>query len=176
MLEDNIDGDGDVAPATFAATKVGIIYDWYQLLAYAADNAIQHLTQAAEGVEISDYTKVPPTNKCETCALSKAHQIISRSSRKSEDSEKPFYRITYDLIPMTITLNKYEYVLYLACAKTDFHLVYTHRYKSEALSCLKRGIKIIETRYNGKVVFIRLDRERVLGKEFTDLLTELGII
>ena len=119
---------------------------------------------------------MPPTNKYETCALSKAHQIISRSSRKLEDSEKPFYRIIYDLIPITTALNKYEYVLYLIYAKTDFHLVYTHRYKSEALSCLKRGIKIIKTRYNGKVVFVRLDRERALGKEFTDLLTELGII
>ena len=44
MLEDNIDGNRDVAPAIFAATKVGIIYDWHQLLAHAADNAIQHLT------------------------------------------------------------------------------------------------------------------------------------
>ena len=176
LLEDNIDNNRDVAPATFAATKVGIIYNWHQLLAYAANNIIQHLAQAAKGVEISDYIKVPPTNKCETCALSKAHQIISRSSRKSEDSEKPFYRIIYDLIPITTALNKYEYVLHLACAKIDFYLVYTYRYKSEALSYLKRGIKIIETRYNGKVIFIRSDRERALGKEFTDLLTELGII
>ena len=76
---------------------------------------------------------------------------------------------------MTTALNKHEYVSHLVYAKTDFHLVYTHRHKSEALSCLKRGIKIIEIRYNGKVIFIRLDRERVLGKEFTDLLTELGI-
>ena len=43
LLEDNTDGDRDVAPATFAATKVGIIYKWHQLLAYVADNAIQHL-------------------------------------------------------------------------------------------------------------------------------------
>ena len=77
---------------------------------------------------------------------------------------------------MITTFNKYEYVLYLACTKIDFYLVYTHRYKSEALFCLKRDIKIIKTRYNGKVIFIRLDRERVLGKEFTDFLTELGII
>ena len=127
-------------------------------------------------MEISDHAKVPPTNKCETYALSKAYQIISRSSRKSEDSDKPFFRVIYDLIPITTAFNKYEYVLHLIYAKTDFHLVYTHRYKLEALSCLKRGIKIIKTRYNGKVIFIRLDRERVLGKEFTDLFTELGII
>ena len=73
LLEDNTDGNRDVAPATFAATKVGTTHDWHQLLAHAADDAIQHLTQAAEGVEISDHAKVPPTNKCETCALSKAH-------------------------------------------------------------------------------------------------------
>ena len=73
LLEDNTDGNRDVALAIFAATKVGITYKWHQLLAYTADNAIQHLAQAAEGVEILDYAKVPPTNKCETCALSKAY-------------------------------------------------------------------------------------------------------
>ena len=73
LLEDNTDGDRDVAPATFAATKVGITYEQHQLLAHTANNAIQHLAQAAEGVEISDHAKVPPTNKYETCALSKAH-------------------------------------------------------------------------------------------------------
>ena len=73
MLEDNIDGNRDVASAIFAATKVGITYNWHQLLAHAVNNAIQHLAQAAEGVEISDHAKVPPTNKYEICALSKAY-------------------------------------------------------------------------------------------------------
>ena len=98
-------------------------------------------------MEILDYAKVPPTNKYETCVLSKAYQIISRSSRKLEDSDKPFFRVIYDLIPIITTFNKYEYVLYLVYTKTDFYLVYTHRYKSEALSCLKRDIKIIKIRY-----------------------------
>ena len=40
---------------------------------------------------------------------------------------------------------------------------------------VRKGIKIIQTRYNGKVVFFRTDGERSLGKDFEDLITELGI-
>ena len=47
---------------------------------------------------VSDKNKIPPTNKCETYALSKAHRIVSRSPAKSETSNKPFFRVTYDLI------------------------------------------------------------------------------
>lgn len=110
VLEDNTDGHGDVAPSSFAAVKSGTTRDWHQLLAHAADDAIQHLQQAAEGVEITDKTKVPLTNECSTCAVSKAHQIISTSSRKSEDSDEPFYRVTYDLIPMSAGLNRHRWV------------------------------------------------------------------
>ena len=92
MLEDNLGGHGDVAQSSFAVTRQGTARDWHQLLAHAADDAIQHLPQATEGVKITDKEKVPTTNKCETCALSKAHQIISRSTFKSEDSDKQYHR------------------------------------------------------------------------------------
>lgn len=175
VLEDNTDGHGDVAPSSFAAVKSGTTRDWHQLLAHAADDAIQHLQQAAEGVEITDKTKVPLTNECSTCAVSKAYQIISTSSRKSEDSDEPFYRVTYDLIPMSAGLNRHRWVSHLACAKTDFHIVDTHRLKSEAIKFLRRVFKLVQVRYKGKIVFIRSDAEPTLGKEFTDLILELGI-
>ena len=133
LLEDNTDGHSDIAPSSFIAAKSGTTKEWHQLLAHAANDAIQHLPQAAEGVKITDKDKVPATNECQTCAVSKAHQIISRSTFKQEDSEEPFHRITYDLIPMTSALNKHAWISHVACAKTDFHLTDTHRLKSEAV-------------------------------------------
>ena len=47
---------------------------------------------------VSNKNKVLPTNKCETYALLKAHRIVSRSPAKSETSNKPFFRVIYDLI------------------------------------------------------------------------------
>lgn len=160
LIEDNTDGGGDVAPASFAATRSGTPRDWHQLLAYAADDAIQHLPQATEGVELLSHDKVPATNKCETCALSKAHQIISRSSSNSEHSDKPFYRVTYDLIPITAGLNKDQYVSHLACMNTDFQITETHRKKSDVLKYLTRTLKLIKIRYNATVVFPRMKRRK----------------
>lgn len=175
MLEDNTDSYRDVALSSFAAVKSGTTRDWHQLLAHAADNTIQHLQQAAEGVEITDKTKVPLTNDCSTCTVSKAYQVISTSLRKSEDSDEPFYRVIYNLIPISAGLNRYRWVSHLACAKTDFHIVDTHRLKSEAIKFLRRVFKLVQVRYKGKIVFIRSDAEPTLGKEFTDLMSELGI-
>ena len=73
VLEDNIYGYRDIAPSSFAAVKSGTTRDWHQLLAYAADNAIQHLQQAAKGVEITNKTKVPLTNKYSIYTVSQAH-------------------------------------------------------------------------------------------------------
>ena len=96
MLKDNTDGRGDVAQSFCAVTRQETARDWHQLLAHAAADVIQHLPQTTEGVNITDKEKVPTTNKCETCALSEAHQIISRSTYTSEDSDKLFHRVIYN--------------------------------------------------------------------------------
>lgn len=60
---------------------------------------------SVERVKIVD-GKVPKTNKCETCALSKTYQIILRAFDKSETSDKSFYQITYDLMQFITAMNK----------------------------------------------------------------------
>lgn len=166
MLEDNlVEASNAIALAAIspAPIKSGSIYNWYQLLAHAGNNAIQHLAEAAEGVEVTDKNKVPPTNECEVYILSKAYRIVSRSPFKAETSDKPFYRIIYDLIQLTTVLNKDQWVSYIVYAETDFQMVFTHRHKDAAPGILRKVIKIIEVRFNGKVVFIRSDRETLLG-------------
>ena len=90
--------ENNAAPPAVFPAKSATAYEWHQLMAYAHNKAIQHLPVAAKGVVVSDKNKVPPTNECETCALSKAHRIVSRSPAKLETSNKPFFRVTYDLI------------------------------------------------------------------------------
>lgn len=176
VLEDNRKTSEGVASfATTTTVRSGSTLEWHQLLAHANDEAIQHLATAAEGVELTNNDPVPKTNKCETCALSKAHNIISRSPFKSETSEQPFFRITYDLIDMSTAMNKDEWVSHIACSTTNFHIVYTHPHKGQATGILIRCINTIETRYNGKVVFVHSDGERSLGKEWDNYIAAKGI-
>ena len=171
LLENNVDS---TLSAYFAVTKSGSQEDWHQRLAHASEDAIKHLKMSAEGVKVID-GRVPKTNECETCALSKAHQIISQSSDKSEYSDNFFHRITYDLMQFTTTMNKDQWTSHVACAATDFNLGFTHPRKSDAVSIIQMAINIIETRYNGKVVFFRSDGEKSLGNDFHEYIAQKSI-
>ena len=52
----------------------------------------------------------PVTHECETCAMSKAHQIISR--RPARRVEKPFERVHFDLIEFEEEFDGSRYVLH----------------------------------------------------------------
>lgn len=163
------------AAVSLSAIKSGNMSDWHNVLGHASHEAIKHLEAATQGVKVLDNTRVPKTNECETCALSKSHRIISRSSEKSESSTKPFHRVTYDLMQFESSLNKHQWVSHFACSYTDFNLVFTHAHKSDATSIIKEALAIIETRFNGKVVFFCSDGEKALGTEFTKFIAGKGI-
>ena len=178
LLEDNLNKIVQTQKtATFTTTKKASMGDWPQILAHASPDVIKHLEQSVKGVKVTnkDTDRVPKTNECETCALSKAHQIVSRSPDKSENSTEPFHRITYDLMQFTTAMNKDQWVSHFACASTDFNLVFTHPRKSDATSIIRQALTIIETRYKGKIAFFRSDGEKALGIEFGDLIAEKGI-
>lgn len=119
--------------------------------------------------------QVPTTSGCQTCALAKSHRLVSQSSDKSEFSDRPFHRVTYNLMQFTTALNKDQWVSHFACATTDFNLVFTHSRKSDASGIVQKALNIVETWYNAKVVFFRSDGERALGKDFDDFIAEKGI-
>ena len=177
-VEDNSKTDTALSLATLnskPAAKSATTLEWHQLLAHAGNDAIQNLAGAAEGVEVTDKARVPPTNECEVCALTKAHRIVSRSPYKAERSDKPFFRITYDLMQLDAGLNKHQWISHIACSEMDFQMVYTHQRKSEATASLRKAIVTIRKRFNCEVAIIRSDGEKALGKEFTDICSKMGI-
>ena len=178
VLEDNTQDtniNGAFANQKATPAKSATTSKWHQLLAHAGNDALQHLAAAAEGVEVVDNSKAPDMSNCETCVLLKAHRIVSRSSYKAEISSTPFFRITYDLMQMSTAMNQEQWVSHIACSEYDFQMVYTHKHKWEATEILRKAIKTIRTRSKYEVVFIRSDGERSLGREFEDLMDELGI-
>ena len=145
-------------------------------MAHIYNKAIQYLPVAAKGVVVSNKNKVLPTNKCETYTLLKAYRIVSRSLAKLETSNKPFFRVIYDLVQINTIFNKDEQDSYLVDNVYNFQIIFTHRYKSTAFNAVRKGIIIIRVRYGVIVVFLRSNRELSLGQAFQDLITELGII
>lgn len=73
---------------------------WHQRLGHAGKDAIEQLPQSVTGTIL----KGPTTVECESCGVSKAHEVISR--RPPTRSTVPFYRIHLDLIPGLITVER----------------------------------------------------------------------
>ena len=159
------------------AKKSRTAIEWHSIMAHASPEAIMHLENSTNDVIISDVAtaKVPKTNECETCALTKSHVQISRTSHKSETSDKPFYRVSFDLMQFNTSYNGDQWCSHLACLATNFNLAFTHSHKSEARSILKQAFMLIKQRFNGTVVFLRVDGETSLNLNFQDELKELGI-
>ena len=89
-------------------------------------------------------------NKCEKCAFFKVYKIVSRSFEKLKISNKSFYRIIYDFIDITTTLNKDKWIFHVACFEIDFYMIYTHENKKSIIKMFIRIIHTIKTRYKKK--------------------------
>jgi hypothetical protein len=148
---------------------------WHHTMAHVNSEAIQHLEAATEGVKVTKEDPAPKTHECQPCALAKAHQIISRSPEKEEDSDTPFYRISYDMIQLDEAYNSCNWITHIACTASGFNFVIPHRRKSDSPRIITNILSIIKTRYNGKVVFFRSDGEKSLSKEFLSDLVNQGI-
>jgi hypothetical protein len=61
---------------------------WHERLAHCGPEILEHLPTSVAGVKLVDG---PTTTECETCAVSKAHKIVSR--RPSPQADEPFDRV-----------------------------------------------------------------------------------
>jgi len=70
---------------------------------------IQHLADERSEISVTNGNG-PATNECETCTMSKAHQIILR--RPAQRAEKPFECVHFDLIEFEKGFDGSRYVLH----------------------------------------------------------------
>lgn len=150
--------------------------EWHRIMGHPAQKTIAHLQQATDGIVVTDSAaSVPKTSGCETCALSKAQRIISKTAKRVEISDLPFHRVTCDLMPFSTALNGDQWTTHLSCYRYDFNLVYTHRYKSDAPRIVLSAFALIKRRWGGIVVFFQTDGETSFNREFLHELEEEGI-
>ena len=114
---------------------------------YVNNNVIQHLQQIVEKMKFINKNKMFLINKCKKCVFFKTHKIVFKSSKKFEISNKFFYRIIYDFIDMTTTLNKNKWISHVTCFEIDFHMIYTHENKKSIIEIFIKVIHIIKTKY-----------------------------
>ena len=122
-----------------------------------------------------DSKAVFKTNECEIYALAKAQKRVSRSSTKFEILKKLFFRIIYDLIDLDAVMKKNQWISHIICSEYNFHMIFTHRNKSQATDILIKVINIIKIKYSDKMMFIRSDGERSLEEKFTNFIMKKSI-
>ena len=146
----------------------------HRVLGHASPEVIEHVS--GDDITIDNSIPSPTTIDCQTCSLSKATEIVSRRTDVEElENGIPFDRTTWDMIEMSKGHNGDRYVSHFQCRQYLFNLVFTHPKKSDAFQFFEKAINLIETQYNGKIRFVRLDGETSLGNAFEILVIEKGI-
>lgn len=72
-------------------------------------------------------------------------------------------------------MNGDQWCSHIACSTTNFNLVYTHQYKSDARNILRNAFALIERRFKRRIVFLCMDGETSLDSEFLEEVQAMGI-
>ncbi|KAI6247174.1 hypothetical protein HI914_05020 [Erysiphe necator] len=116
----------------------------HRILGHPSPEVVDHIIRAVKDENITIVGgKSPNTLECQTCALSKSHQIISRSSVKEHPETKPFERITIDLIPMREGYNSNTQIIHFQCYKTLFNMIFTMHSKSESSNIVIKVLNLV---------------------------------
>jgi hypothetical protein len=134
---------------------------WHAALGHPGPEAIAHLEGAVNGVTVDG--KALTTAQCETCALLKAREIVSRRSDKEDPAAEPLARVMYDLIPFLPAYNGDQWVSHFICCYTTIDFVYCYSCKYQALDTITEFLNIVKTRYSRIIKYFRTDSERTLG-------------
>ncbi len=149
---------------------------WHQRLGHCGPEVIRHLIEEKDGISVTD-GRGPATHECETCAVSKAHQIISR--RPAQRANRPFGRVHFDLIEFERGFDGSRYVIHFVDDATRMQWVYLLSNKSQSalLIVIKYFVNMVERTYGSKfgIAIFRTDQEKGIGKDIERWLQEVGV-
>ncbi len=141
---------------------VTIDAEWHMMLEHVSTDTIANLEKEIDETKIKENAAMLSTIECETCALIKTHHLISRRIDQSKKTLYSFDRIGYDLILMQSTYNDDQWISHFICFFTHINFVWTHFRKNDALSVIKKFVKLTTTRFKQIVRFIRINNEQIL--------------
>ncbi len=75
------------------------------MLNHSRSKIIAHLAERVDEIKVENLDSSSSINRCETCALIKTHEIVSRRIDQKESIDHSLNRIDYDLISMNEKYN-----------------------------------------------------------------------
>jgi hypothetical protein len=143
---------------------------WHEMLSHSRSEIIVHLAEKIDEVKIENLESASSTNRCETCALIKTHEIVFRRIDQKELVDYSLSRVDYDLISMNENYNDDYWVSHFVCFRIRMNFVYTSSRKNDALSMIREFLKTIRIRYDQIVRFIKMNDERILEFEYREFM------
>ena len=147
---------------------------WHKRLGHVSMEAIDHLSNALDGVKVTEQ-RSPPTplpSPCEVCTIANLQYQVSR--RPARRASKVFERVHFDLIQMSRAYNGDQWAMHFLCDKAQTHYGYTFANKSDARETVKDFDAFVKRQYKVEILIWHTDGEKALDKaEFDNwLLTE----
>jgi hypothetical protein len=175
VLEKNssIDDRFDAFEAKSETSKSDLMItnkEWHEMLNHSKSEIIAHLAERINEIKVNDLDSASSINRCETCALIKTHEIVSRRSEQKESIDYSLSRIDYDLISMNEKYNEDFWVSHFVDFYTRMNFVYTHSRKNDALSVIREFLRTIRIKYDQIVRFIKMNDERILRFEYREFM------
>ncbi len=75
------------------------------MLEHSESKIIAHLAERVDEIKVDNLESASSINRCETCALTKTHEIVSRRIDQKESIDHSLSRVDYDLISMNEKYN-----------------------------------------------------------------------
>jgi hypothetical protein len=144
--------------------------EWHEMLDHSRSKIIVHLSERVDEIKIDDLDSASSINRCETCALIKTHEIMSRRFEQKESIDYFLNRVDYDLISMNEKYNENFWISHFVDFYIRMNFVYIHSRKNDALSVIREFLRTIRIRYDQIVRFIRMNDERILRFEYREFM------
>lgn len=143
---------------------------WHKRLAHCGKDVIETIRKS--GVPMKG--KGPVTQECETCALNKAHRIISR--QPPQRAMACFERIHFDIIQFPLGFDGNRYILHFIDDKSRMNFVYllTNKNASSILTSLKQFATYCYRQFQKKIKIFHSDQDPGLGNHYNDWISDEG--
>jgi hypothetical protein len=136
---------------------------WHAVMGHLGQEPLSHLQANATGAIVTK--SAPTTFPGETCAVSKAHEIVSRRTTKETPAEAPMARVAYDLIQMAPAYNNNQWISHFRDYHTKMDFVYTHHSKGQATAIVESFLNLIKSQYQLSPRYFRTGGENVSRRQ-----------
>jgi len=142
---------------------------WQKRLGFAGKRAIDHLQQASRNIVVEGKIE----EKSEVEHLATAQEVVSR--RTPEPAARPFEKVHFDLIVMSVAYNSDRYACHFVDDFSGYHKVYTFPTKGAINSAILYFIGWVYNQFGVSIQVFQTDGETSISKATKHALALRGI-